>query len=168
MSLEIKLQGTVRTAEARREGEGWRLRLDGVEPTGLEILAVAGDRVTLRRDGRRLEAWVARRGAERHVFLDGRAFVLHAGGDEVGDHAGAEAGGPRVVADMPGRVVQVLAAVGDRVDAGTPLLILEAMKMETEVAAPVAGRVREVAAVTGATVALGDLLVEIEPEAEEA
>ena len=66
---------------------------------------------------------------------------------------------------MPGKVVAVLVAEGDVVEVGQALVVLEAMKMESTLAAEVAGRVRAVRAVAGALVTAGDLLVEIEPSA---
>jgi biotin carboxyl carrier protein len=62
-------------------------------------------------------------------------------------------GGDRVVkSPMPGRVVKVLVAKGDVVQIGQGLLVLEAMKMENEVKAKVAGTVAEVHVAQGATV----------------
>jgi len=57
----------------------------------------------------------------------------------------------------------VLVAEGDVVEVGQALVVLEAMKMESTLAAEVAGRVTSVRAVAGATVAGGDVLVEITP-----
>jgi pyruvate carboxylase len=64
---------------------------------------------------------------------------------------------------MPGKVAQVAATVGLPVSRGERLLTLEAMKMETSVTAPIAGRVKEVLVRTGATVEARDLLVVLEP-----
>ncbi len=75
---------------------------------------------------------------------------------------GAGRGGQRLVAPMPGRVVAVPVAVGDTVEPGAPLVVLEAMKMENEFKAQVAGTVREVPVQPGQTVNAGDLLVVIE------
>jgi biotin carboxyl carrier protein len=62
-------------------------------------------------------------------------------------------GGDRVVkSPMPGRVVKVLVAKGDAVEVGQGLLVLEAMKMENEVKAKVAGTVADVHVVAGAAV----------------
>ena len=62
-------------------------------------------------------------------------------------------GGDRVVkSPMPGRVVKVLVAKGDAVEVGQGLLVLEAMKMENEVKAKVAGTVADVHVTAGATV----------------
>jgi biotin carboxyl carrier protein len=63
---------------------------------------------------------------------------------------------------MPGRVVNVLVAAGDEVEAGAGVLVVEAMKMENELKAPKAGKVIEVKVVAGQTVEKNDLLVIIE------
>jgi biotin carboxyl carrier protein len=63
------------------------------------------------------------------------------------------AGGDKTVkSPMPGRVVKVLVAKGDAVEVGQGLLVLEAMKMENEVRARVAGTVAEVHVAPGSTV----------------
>lgn len=67
-----------------------------------------------------------------------------------------------VGAPMPGRVIAIQAREGAAVEAGEPLLTLEAMKMETVVRAPIAGKVRELCTDTGAEVRGGDLLVVVE------
>jgi biotin carboxyl carrier protein len=64
---------------------------------------------------------------------------------------------------MPGTVLSVHAAAGDDVEAGQLLVIVEAMKMEHRITAPVAGRIRQLQAATGAQVATGDLLVALDP-----
>ncbi len=60
---------------------------------------------------------------------------------------------------IPGRVVAVSVAPDDEVEAGQPLLVVEAMKMQNELRAPRAGTVRQVAASVGATIEIGELLV---------
>jgi biotin carboxyl carrier protein len=63
---------------------------------------------------------------------------------------------------MPGKVLKVMAAVGDTVTDEQPLVIIEAMKMEFTVRAPHAGVVAAVRFAEGAQVAAGDILVELE------
>jgi pyruvate carboxylase subunit B len=63
---------------------------------------------------------------------------------------------------MPGTIVDVLVNVGDTVAAGTPVLITEAMKMETELQAPVAGTIKAVHVTKGESVNPDETLVEIE------
>jgi len=68
-----------------------------------------------------------------------------------------------VHAPAPAVVVSVAVKPGDMVEAGDRLLVLEAMKMETQVVAPFAGRVREVMSIPNVQVDTGAPLVQIEP-----
>jgi acetyl-CoA/propionyl-CoA carboxylase biotin carboxyl carrier protein len=68
-------------------------------------------------------------------------------------------GGGRVVAPMQGTIVDVLVAVGDTVEAGQGICLLEAMKMENLVEAERSGVVAEVRVVAGDNVGAGDVLV---------
>jgi biotin carboxyl carrier protein len=63
---------------------------------------------------------------------------------------------------MPGKVVRVLVAAGDTVEAGQGLLVVEAMKMQNEMKASRAGRILSVTVKEGATVAAGEVLATIE------
>ncbi len=67
-----------------------------------------------------------------------------------------------ITASMPGKVVRVLVAQGDHVEAGQGILVVEAMKMQNEMKAVKAGRVATMAAVAGATVNAGEILATIE------
>ena len=67
-----------------------------------------------------------------------------------------------LTAPMPGTVIKVLAAAGDRVEQRQTLLVLEAMKMETPLVSPYAGTVRAIHVAEGDQVAGGALLVELE------
>ena len=62
---------------------------------------------------------------------------------------------------MPGNIFKVECTVGQSVKAGDVLVVLEAMKMEIEVSAPVDGTVKAISAVVGSTVNTDDLLVTI-------
>jgi acetyl-CoA/propionyl-CoA carboxylase biotin carboxyl carrier protein len=62
---------------------------------------------------------------------------------------------------MQGTIVDVLVSVGDYVDAGQPVCILEAMKMENTIRSEKAGKVTEVKVVVGDTVGNGDVVVVI-------
>jgi biotin carboxyl carrier protein len=89
------------------------------------------------------------------TVVDGRRFRRGAGG------AGGS-GEQRVVAPMPGRVLRVLVRPGDEVSACQGLVVVEAMKMENELGALRAGRVREVVVGEGVSVEAGRLLIVIE------
>jgi biotin carboxyl carrier protein len=76
--------------------------------------------------------------------------------------AGAMSGRQDIASPMPGKVVRVLVAPGDAVEAGQGLIVVEAMKMQNEMKSPKDGRVAEVKATTGAAVTAGQVLVVIE------
>lgn len=71
-----------------------------------------------------------------------------------------------IVAPMPGLIVDVLVRAGDLVEAGQVLVVQEAMKMQMQFKAPVAGRVEKVFAVVGAQVEKGTVLAKVSPVVE--
>ncbi len=104
-----------------------------------------------------------------HVDIGGRSVPITLAPPPDVDRAAQAAaaghhGGPvRLIAPMPGAVLSIDAPPGTAVDAGAPVVTLEAMKMEHAVVAPVPGRVVEVSVQVGDQVARGDVLAVIEP-----
>jgi len=161
--------------------------LDGAEHE-LEVEELDGGRCRIRLGENQFEVDVRKVGpASFSVLAGGRSFdfELHQEGDQVmvasrdgssrvslidrSRRASAGAGKRREVggraelkAMMPGRVINVLVAAGDQVEAGQGVLIIEAMKMENELKAPKPGKVIEVKVTAGQTVEKGELLLVIE------
>ena len=79
-----------------------------------------------------------------------------------GGSSGGRAGNGTITAPMQGTIVKVMVAVGDAVDVGQAVLVLEAMKMENHINAETGGTVREVRVQAGDTVGTGDVLVVVE------
>lgn len=133
--------------------------LDDVDGTPVRLVSIAGTlhRMTARRDGPR----------GRYILrMDGRRFGVDALDErtrairDLADAARPSSGPVPLIAPMPGLVVRVTAAVGDVVQAGQPLVAIEAMKMENELRAPAAGTVRAVHATPGSPVEKGTVLIE--------
>ena len=152
------------------EGDGWAATVDGAAhrvarlAAGPRTTAAGGatvEELALEVDGRPHRALVARTRDRVLVAVAGRVWTFESGEEAPGAHGAPGSGA--VTAPMPGKVVAVLVAEGDVVEVGQALVVLEAMKMESTLAAEVAGRVTSVRAVAGASVAAGDLLVEIAP-----
>ncbi|GAA0937173.1 biotin carboxylase N-terminal domain-containing protein [Pseudonocardia zijingensis] len=129
---------------AWRDADALAVTFHGI--TRRYVCARDGETLWLGRDGR---AW----GVREQAPLDAAAATE--GG----------AGGP-VLAPMPGTVTAVEVADGQRVEAGARLVVVEAMKMEHVLTAPVAGVVRELAARPGGTVAKDAVLLVLEPEVD--
>lgn len=66
-----------------------------------------------------------------------------------------------VRANLPGQIIEILVKEGQPVSAGTPLVILDAMKMENELLAPKDGTIKSVAVQAGRILAKGDLILEV-------
>ena len=77
----------------------------------------------------------------------------------------ASSGIAKVATPMPGKVIRVLIALGDRVESGQGLVVVEAMKMQNELKSPISGTVKQVQAVEGATVNANQVLVVVESDA---
>jgi biotin carboxyl carrier protein len=108
------------------------------------------------RDGDELVI-TSRAGVARLVLTDS---VRRAGTGATGRTQ--QSGRAEMRAMMPGRVVNVMVAAGDQVEAGAGVLVVEAMKMENELKAPKSGKVIEVKVAAGQTVEKNDVLVIIE------
>ena len=114
-------------------------------------------RLTLR-DGRTCLAHAAKVGDVWWVHLNGRTYKWER--IEPGSSGTEDEGG--LIAPMPGKVLEVLVAQGDIVEAGTPLMVLEAMKMEHRIVAAADGTVVAVHFDAGDQVAQGAVLLDLE------
>jgi biotin carboxyl carrier protein len=97
-------------------------------------------------------------GAERHAItlIDPKRLRSASGAGAHGD------GAARITAPMPGKVVRLLVEAGQEVEAGHPIVVVEAMKMQNEMKSPKSGTVTSINAAVGATVNSGDLLAVVE------
>ncbi len=118
------------------------------------------DRMVLQFAGQRAVVSVHAQGEALHVFTpDGATQIVEI---DLLAHAGeAAAEGGRLTAPMPGKVVSFAVQAGDAVTKGQPLAVMEAMKMEHTIAAPVDGVVQELLYAPGDQVAEGAELLKL-------
>lgn len=166
MRFEVQLTGPsgkkVRTVELERDGGRWKITLDGhavnadaveIDPNTLSLLLEGQSyevRVTHSTDGvlklqTGLQEFTAEV-ADPRAWRGRRHGVLEVEGRQ------------QVVAPMPGKVVRVLVEVGDKVEAGQGLLVVEAMKMQNEIRSPKGGTVERLHVKEGQPVNAGDAL----------
>jgi len=159
--LHFRTDDGDRAVDVIRDGDCWRVILDGRELAGIEARPDGRGGWSVTWADRRRSLQTAAIGDERLVFCDGitHRLALHDPDRDEADEA--VSGGPGLRAEMPGKVVRVLVQKGDAVMTGRPLLILESMKMETELLAAVSGTVQRVHVSGGQVVAQGDPLVDI-------
>ena len=169
MTLRIVLNGRPEevTVEAV-QGDPTRYRMTYAGRTEVIDCVAAGDRrySLLRPDASHASAEivVAGAGTPGELTVQVGHAVFHASVDGRRARAAGPAAGPadveqRVAAPMPGKVLQVLVAPGDEVEAGQGLVVVEAMKMENEIGSPRAGRVVRVEVEPGMSVEAGRTLL---------
>jgi acetyl-CoA/propionyl-CoA carboxylase, biotin carboxylase, biotin carboxyl carrier protein len=140
-------------------GGAWRLNA----PPALRLRAADEERSVLVAPG--VEPALTD-GAGAFVDLDGRSVTITVAPpptvEEAVRHAAAATDGHAILtAPMPGRVIAVRARNGSAVEAGSPVVVIEAMKMEHAVATPIAGTVDRIAVAEGQQVQRGDVLAEV-------
>ena len=170
MKFEIELGGPSgkkkHVVEFERKGHGCSVVIDG-KAVNADAVQVSPNAVSVLLEGQSFEIHLTR-------SVDGR-IKLRCGPHEFS----AEVIDPRawrgrkqgtmevegrqeIVAPMPGKVVRLLAATGEAVEAGQGLLVVEAMKMQNEIRSPKKGKVERMLAKEGQAVNAGEVLAWVE------
>jgi biotin carboxyl carrier protein len=166
MKYEVLVEGHLHQVELERAEQGYECHVDG-EHYPLNVVMTARDVLSIIHDGRQYEA---KREysllGETHIIIGSERFAV-----EVRDPrslrsrraaAAHEAGPARILAPMPGKVVRLLAAEGDEVEAGQGVVVVEAMKMQNEIRTAKKGKVVKIAVKETSAVNAGDLLAIVE------
>jgi biotin carboxyl carrier protein len=144
----------------------YRISIDGVERV-IDGRQLSSHMYSLLIDRRSFTTDVTAKDDQYTVACDGnsirltllderRALRPGEGGDQTRE------GDKKIRAVMPGKVINVLVAVGDEVNKGHGLLVIEAMKMENEIRATASGTVKAVHVIPGQPIESGEMLVELE------
>jgi propionyl-CoA carboxylase alpha chain len=141
---------------------GVRLAVGGQPLPGVTVHRAAPDGVDITVGGIRRRVSVHRVGAVDYVDSPLGASVLTEVDRFPPPRPPAEPGS--LLAPMPGTVIRVAVSPGERIAAGAPVVVIEAMKMEHTVRAPHAGEVTEVSVHAGQTVDAGTRLARVEQE----
>jgi biotin carboxyl carrier protein len=170
MKFEVELNGSsgkkLRGVELERVANGWKIALDG-QSVDVDAVEITPNTLSLLLDGQSYEVHLSpssdgvlkiQTGLEEFTaeVADPRAWRGRR-------HGTLEAEGrQQVVAPMPGKVVRALVKVGDKVEAGQGLLVVEAMKMQNEIRSPKGGTVERLDVKEGQLVNAGDVLAWVE------
>lgn len=169
MTYDIQIGTHSFTVEIEPAGEGWRIAVDG-EPVSVSASTLDEGTLSLLLGERSVTVQLDRQSSENGssqwlLGINGRqlsADVRDRRRLRRGHHGVGQEGRVRLTAPMAGKVVKLLAAPGDSVEAGQGILVLEAMKMQNEVRSPKNGALLTVAVSENSAVATGQLLAEIE------
>lgn len=166
----FQVEGNSHAVEVDESDESIVVRIDGGESFEIDATTSGVPGLfSIIRNGVPTQAYVTRDGRALRVLVDGRVFVLGPVGG-----AGRQRGAGGGLADPPGIVTAPLAGVvvdvrvkpGDAIEPRQTLVVVEAMKMQNEILAPMAGTVKAVKAVLGSRVEKGGTVVEYTPAEE--
>jgi biotin carboxyl carrier protein len=162
--MKLKRAGDSREFDVEvtsRDGAELRLRVAGREVVA-QFVATGDGGGILALDGQRYPIFGVRRKDSIAVSVGPASFEFKTVDDLSRRHARGLAA-TEIVAPMPGKVLNVMVKDGDLVEAGQPLVAIEAMKMETTLAAESAAVIKHVRVAAGQTVDHGDVLIELSP-----
>lgn len=158
----LSIDGVSREVTVERDGDGYVISVDGrAYPVG--DIGVAAGTLAFLVDHQSHVAHVSPGPGGTMISIGGRTHTLAREGVDADrpSGAGAHGGDGRLEAPMPGSIVAVNVAAGDRVSVGQPLVVLESMKMHNEITSPMDGVVRRIGCEVGEQVGFGQVLVEI-------
>ena len=167
MRYIVQLNDQRKTVSIEPEG----VRYDDESPVRAELSDIEGSPVRMVKLGTHVYRVVTekRQGRGRYtLWVDGYRFETEALDERtrsIRDLSAASTGpvGPApIIAPMPGLIVRVNVSVGDRVEAGQGIVVMEAMKMENELRATATGTVKSIEVAAGTAVEKGALLVGLE------
>ncbi len=168
MKLKAEVDGRMHPVQIEQRGELFLATIED-QTYKFEIREITPDCLVLIHESEVFECLVTSEfGRQNHFQLHvrNRAFDVRLIDPKrmgTGETSGSpDHGRATVLAVMPGKVVRVLVEVGSRVEVGTGIAVVEAMKMQNEIKAPKAGSVVTLNAAPGATVNAGEVLAVIE------
>jgi biotin carboxyl carrier protein len=164
MKYNIAIDGKNYRLDLNRVDGRWSCRLDERE---VEVDAVLArpDVLSLRIGNQAYEVKCERVAGDLHLWVGSARFTA-----EVRDprslrgrvRALDDHGPKKLTAPMPGKIVRVLVGQGDEVEAGSGVLVVEAMKMQNEIKSPKKGTIQKILVSEGAAVNAGDVLAIVE------
>ncbi|HEX9339988.1 MAG TPA: biotin/lipoyl-containing protein [Thermoplasmata archaeon] len=162
MRFRLVVDGEARDIELTRDSKGVAVRVDGAEYRARTKATTDGISVRIGSETHRIRF----QGSDvivddcRHAISVPEVTEDRPEGTPAATIRGAAVD---VRSSMPGRVVRVMVAPGDRVKRGQTLLVLEAMKMQNEIPAPRDGVVRRLNVTEGETIAADRVVAVLEP-----
>ena len=157
-SLELEgTAGGIRIEACRASDGQWRLELNDCSMAA-SLQALGGHSWLLATDGERQRLQLYADGDRVEICHQHRRWPIsrHTRFEAVEDGPGGDG---RILAPMPGKVIEIRAKVGQSVDEGQTLAVMEAMKMELAIKAPIAGSVEEIPVEVGDIVEADSLLL---------
>ena len=163
--VEIEVLSSTGSPGRTASEPAYRVRLDGRE-IAVDCLSLADGALSLIVNGESFDIRCQRTAESLQVALRGSVYQCHVRDPRSlrnRKRAGlVDSGEQKLIASMPGKVVRIIASVGDQISAGQGIIVIEAMKMQNEVRSPRDGQLKKLLVGQGANVGAGEVLAIIE------
>ncbi len=154
-TYKISLEEDGKATEVEIEGKKIPVEFQKIDENFYSILL----------DGRSIGVGILKRGKRVDIFLEGELYEFESISDREKEKAkGIVSGVQEIKSPMPSRVVKILKKSDELVKEGEGVLVIEAMKMESELKSPIEGKVKEVKVKEGDAVESGTVLLVISSE----
>lgn len=165
MIYEVTVGEKTHRVELARDGEGWRCKLDGRD-VAIDVTSTQEGVLSILMGGKSYQVKQEITAAETNIVVGDRRFPAAVRDPRsLRSRRSSDGGGhgpKKITAPMPGKVVRIVAPVGTEVEAGQPVVVIEAMKMQNELKAPKKGVVKKINVAEGAAVEAGQALAEVD------
>jgi biotin carboxyl carrier protein len=166
VGFAIFIDGVEKEIDVEKKGDSYLFTIEG-RRYQVSAQPLANGALTFFVGSRSYVAHISNGEGGKHLAIGGRNFFIEGdredGNRRAGAGASAQADG-KVESPMPGNIIAVNVKVGDVVEADQAVVVIESMKMQNEITAPVAGVVEKVNCSVGEQVNFGKVLVEIKPK----
>ena len=165
MRVDVQVDDALTKLEVHREGDEYRFRVGSGEEKTAHLIQVEPGLFSVLSGGHSYEARAETGEDCAWITIQGHRFRVAITDPRRWSPKRATAHGQdreNIIAPMPGKIVRVLVAPGDRVESGQGIVVVEAMKMQNEMKAHRGGRIAALPVREGETVSAGAILATIE------
>jgi len=164
MTYTFKIQDQIYKITLEKEEGQLQAEIDG-NTVPVDFVKLENNLFSLLVDGKSMTVGVVRKGRKIQVFIDGDLYELEAVSErEQRKTSHIISGVQEIKSPMPSRVVKILKGEGDEVAADEGVIVVEAMKMESELKSPIAGQIKNVMVKEGDAVESGTVLLVVSSE----
>ena len=166
MKYSLKIGKEILDFNLTESGEIFNIELNE-KKYNAELIKIDSNLYSMILDGQTCTVAIKKEGKSIEIFYKGDLFSFEVPSARDKSSLENASGVDKISAPMPGRVVKVLKKVGDIIKEGEGLIVVEAMKMESELKSSIDGKVSEISVKDGDTVDLGAHLITVENDEKE-
>lgn len=166
MAYEVKIDDLVYRVEVEKDAGVYKVRL-GDKVYSVDVAQPLPFSYSLIINGYSYTVDITPQGDQKDILVSGKTFRAEVYDEKKKpllskkklDHLEGE---QKIISSMPGKVISVLTQAGQRVEKGSGVIIIQAMKMENEIKAPKDGEIKDIRVTEGQIIEVGQVLLVME------